>query len=129
MIISSEDEKIFQQQLQELEQKYGGHFAIHIDDYCKGDPYFKAVKLFEDLLLLDHPSRNAFLLYYASKDQKITLISDQKMHEQLEPLFYDKIIKEVKENFLANNIRQGLEYSIAEITKAYQQHFPVDKAQ
>ena len=46
---SSKKEKLILAAIAEAEEKCSGEIRVHIDEYCKGDPVFKAQNMFSIL--------------------------------------------------------------------------------
>lgn len=119
MELSKVEEKELQQQLAKIGQETGGKIVIHIDDYCKGDPYFKAEKLFRDFQLLSNPLQNSFFLYIAIKDRQMALLGDDKINNKLDDQFYEAVLSKLKVHLGKNHLAEGIKQTILELGKAY----------
>lgn len=120
MKLSKKEESEISEIIAKIEANSGGKIAIHIDDYCKGDPYFKAEKLFRDLELLKHPNQNAFLLYIAKDDKQLALLGDQLITQKLEKEFYNNTLEKLGIDIKQKGLAKGIKNALKALENAYQ---------
>jgi uncharacterized membrane protein len=111
--------------LQSIETETSGKAVIHVDEYCKGDAYFKATKIFQEMSLLEHPAKNSALIYIALKDRKLAVVADHVLNNLIGDDFIQNQCEGLAEAISQNNIKSGLETLLLNLKEVWKEHFPV----
>lgn len=114
--------------LQSVEDQTRGKIIVHIDEFCKGDAFFKAAKLFREMNLLRHLPQNSSLIYIASTDKKIGLVFDKALDAVLLPNFATDQAEHLAQSLHNNMAQEGIEELINKLLEVYLTHFPVSSS-
>lgn len=96
------EEQQLLQAIQEAEQNSSGEVRLHVEPYCPGDPYERAIKLFSELGMQHTSERNGVLFYLAYSDHKFALLGDQGINDKVPAGFWNNIKEQLEASF-----RQG----------------------
>ncbi|MBI1194077.1 MAG: TPM domain-containing protein [Bacteroidetes bacterium] len=107
------------------EQKTSGEIRVHLEDRCDGgDPYLRAVALFEKLGMTKTEARNGVLFYLAVKDHKFAVLGDQGIDAAVPDDFWDQIKTRMESDFRQGRFADGLCTAVEEAGRLLRQHFP-----
>jgi len=122
---SSKKEKLILAAIAEAEEKCSGEIRVHIDEYCKGDPIFKAQNMFFHLEMDKTHLRNGVLIYIALKDHKFSIIGDSGINEKVPSNFWDETKEQMLIHFKRNDITTAIVAGIQNAGEQLQIYFPV----
>jgi uncharacterized membrane protein len=122
----NEDEKeLLVNAIAEAETNTSGEIRLHLENYCFGNELNAARKVFVKLNMHQTAERNGVLIYIAVRSRKIAVFGDEGIHQKLGQVFWDKIVKDLIEQFKANNKASSLAACIIECGKQLGTHFPM----
>lgn len=85
------------------EKRTSGEIRVHIEPRCKqGDPYQRAVEVFNELKMYETRQRNGVLVYVAYRSHVFAIIGDSGINERVGSDFWNK-----EKETLARYLRQG----------------------
>lgn len=123
---SSKKEKLILAAIAEAEEKCSGEIRVHIDEYCKGDPVFKAQNMFFHLEMDKTHLHNGFLIYVALKDHKFSIIGDSGINEKVPDNFWDDTKEQMLIHFKRNDLTTGIIAGIQNAGEQLSKFFPAD---
>ena len=127
-LLSSEDELAVVQAIQEAEKKTSGEVRVHIEKKCpKKDPIKRAVSLFQKLGMHKTDLRNGVIVYVSTEDHFLAIWGDEGIHTKVGQEFWESTLTTLKEDFKANQIKNGLRKAVLDIGEKLQQYFPYQK--
>jgi len=115
------------QAIKEAEQDTSGEIRVHLDRTCSGDPYKKAIKVFENLAMHKTAQRNGVLFYLSIDDRKLAIIGDKGINEKVPTDFWHVILEEVIQLFKQGKLAEGLAHGIAKAGQQLSTFFPYQK--
>jgi len=115
------------QAIKEAEKDTSGEIRVHLDRKCSGDPYKKAIKVFENLAMHKTAQRNGVLFYLSIDDRKLAIIGDQGINEKVPADFWHVILEEVIQLFKQGKLAEGLAHGIAKAGQQLSTFFPYQK--
>ncbi len=110
------------------EKRTSGEIRVHVEPRCKaGDPYERAVQVFNELKMYETRQRNAVLVYVAYDSHVFAIIGDSGINERVGAGFWNK-----EKDTLAAYLRQGdpvggLCEVIGQIGESLSSYFPWQK--
>lgn len=125
---SSKSEKQILNAIAVAEETCSGEIRVHIDQYCKGDPVYKAQNLFFHLEMEQTELRNGVLIYVALKDKKFAIIGDEGIDKKVGENFWDSTKKLMLSHFKNNDINSGIITAIQHAGEQLSKHFPADSS-
>lgn len=85
------------------ERRTSGEIRVHIEPRCKsGDPYRRAIEVFNELKMYETRQRNAVLVYVAYRSHMFAIIGDSGINEHVPADFWNS-----EKETLAGYLRQG----------------------
>ncbi len=123
---STKKEKQILAAIAEAEEMCSGEIRVHIDEYCKGDPVFKAQNLFFHLEMDATALRNGVLIYVALKDHCFSIIGDSGIDEKVPDDFWETTKEKMTTYFKQNDITSGIIAGIQNAGEQLQTYFPAD---
>lgn len=94
--------------IESAELKTSGEIRVHLEGKCKGDPFQRAVLIFNRLKMYKTAERNGVLIYIALKSRKLSVIGDSGINSAVPPNFWNEV-KEILSDHLANGeLSKGL---------------------
>jgi uncharacterized protein len=124
---SSKTEKLIVAAIADAEIKCSGEIRVHIDEYCKGDPMFKAQNLFFHLGMDSTDLRNGVLIYVALKDHKFSIIGDAGINDKVPSNFWDETKQYMLAHFKRNDITRAVIVGIDSAGEQLKTYFPADE--
>ena len=105
-----------------------GEIRLHVEPTCKcGNPYERAVEVFNKLEMYATEARNGVLIYVAYKSRKFAIIGDDGINRKVGADFWENE-KDVLAGYLkAGQAADGLCEVIKMIGENLSQHFPYQK--
>lgn len=125
---SSKSEKQILNAIAVAEETCSGEIRVHVDQFCKGDPVFKAQNLFFHLEMEQTELRNGVLIYVAVKDKKFAIIGDEGINEKVAPDFWNATKELMLGHFKNNDINAGIITAIQHAGEQLSKYFPADSS-
>jgi uncharacterized membrane protein len=119
-------EKSILDAIRDAENQCSGEIRIHVDRFCKGDPYFKATNIFHHLEMAQTQLRNGVLIYVAVKDHKFAILGDEGIDQKVEEGFWESTKAKMIEEFSKGDIPGGIVRGIQEAGIQLKKYFPAD---
>lgn len=113
--------------IQMAEQKTSGEIRLHIEDYCKINPFDRALEVFYKLKMDNTKQRNGVLIYVAIKDRKLAIIGDKGIHDVVSNTFWDAVLQDLKQGFAEGAYYASLAKAIEMAGVKLQTYFPIEK--
>ncbi|MDB5255351.1 MAG: hypothetical protein JWM14_46 [Chitinophagaceae bacterium] len=115
------------QAIKDAEKDTSGEIRVHLDKTCPGDPYKRAIKVFENLAMHKTAQRNGVLFYLSIDDHKLAIIGDKGIDEKVPADFWHVILEEVVQLFKQGKLAEGLAHGIAKAGQQLSTFFPYQK--
>jgi uncharacterized membrane protein len=115
------------QAIRDAEKDTSGEIRVHLDKTCSGDPYKRAIKVFENLAMHKTAQRNGVLFYLSIDDRKLAIIGDKGIDEKVPADFWNVILEEVVQLFKQGKMAEGLAHGIAKAGQQLSTFFPYQK--
>lgn len=110
--------------IEEAETNTSGEIRVHIEAHCEGDPYHRAVKLFEKMGMTRTALRNGVLVYIAVEDHKFAIIGDKGIDEKVPRGFWEETQLLMREHFRKGNLGDGLVEGVLDAGEQLKKYFP-----
>ncbi|MCB9262041.1 MAG: TPM domain-containing protein [Flavobacteriales bacterium] len=123
---STEVEKKITDAITKAESECSGEIRVHVDEYCKSDPVFKAKNVFTHLKMEETELRNGVLIYVAMFDRKFAIIGDKGIHEKVGDDFWDKTKEIMLAEFIKGDIPAGIIDGINIAAEQLKKYFSAD---
>ncbi|MFT5723729.1 MAG: putative membrane protein [Bacteroidia bacterium] len=124
--LSSKKEKLILAAIAEAEEKCSGEIRVHIDEYCKGDPVFKAQNIFFHLEMDKTDLKNGVLIYVALKDHQFSIIGDTGINEKVPDNFWEETKERMILHFKRNDFTTAITAGILSAGEQLKKYFPPD---
>ncbi|MBI1306276.1 MAG: TPM domain-containing protein [Bacteroidetes bacterium] len=118
------EEQIILEAIRKAELTCSGEIRLHVDQYCKGDPLFKAKNVFYHLKMDETRERNGVLIYLSVQDKKFSILGDIGIHEKVQQEFWDSTRDKMQELFKGGKIAEGIAAGIHEAGIQLSKYFP-----
>ncbi|MEI6712685.1 MAG: TPM domain-containing protein [Verrucomicrobiota bacterium] len=113
--------------ISQAESKTSGEIRVVLVHHKVDDPIAEAVKEFQKLGMEKTVHRNGVLILLAPKSRRFAVIGDKNVNELCGLVFWQEIVKSMKEAFRTREFTRGLEEGISRIGALLAQHFPPEK--
>ena len=124
---SSDSESEIMEAIASAEKTCSGEIRVHIDRFCKGDPYFKATNVFHHLKMDETSLRNGVLIYVAALDHKFAIIGDSGINEKVDDNFWEATKDEMAKKFRDGDLVGGIVTGVNHAGEQLQEYFPADE--
>ncbi len=124
---SESEQQSIVQAIRDAEKDTSGEIRVHLDKVCSGDPYKRAIKVFENLKMHQTAQRNGVLFYLSIEDRKLAIIGDKGINEKVPTDFWNVILSDVVELFKQGKMAEGLAHGIAKAGQQLSAFFPYQK--
>ncbi len=105
-----------------------GEIRVHVEPTCKcGNPYERAVEVFNKLEMYATEARNGVLIYVAYKSRKFAIIGDEGINRKVGINFWVGEKDILAEYLKAGQVADGLCEVIKMIGENLSKHFPYQK--
>ena len=105
-----------------------GEIRVHVEPTCKcGDPYIRAIEVFDRLEMYKTEARNGVLIYVAYKSRKLALIGDKGITDKVGVNFWVGEKDILTEYLKAGKAADGLCEVIKMIGENLAKYFPYQK--
>ena len=119
-----EEEKQLVEAIEAAEKNTSGEIKIHVDKYCKINPYIRAVDVFEKAGMTDTELRNGVLFYIATEDHKFAIAGDEGIDAKVPEGFWDNVKEHVLAKFKEGKYADGLSEGIGMAGEQLKTYFP-----
>ncbi len=110
--------------IEEAELNTSGEIRIHIESYCKGDPYLRAAYIFTKLNMHNTKQRNGVLIYIAYKSHCFAIIGDSGINEKVAPDFWNNVKEQMGNDFSKGQFLDGICTAIKSAGNNLKEFFP-----
>ena len=121
---TEEENKILVEAIKKAEKETSGEIRVHLDNYCFGNPYKKAVSIFNKIGMYKTASRNGILIYLSVSSKKFALIGDKGIHEKVPDNYWDQTTEKMQNFFIRGEFVEGLKAGILEAGARLKEFFP-----
>lgn len=123
-----EDSRLIVKAIRHAEQHTSGEVRVFVESKCSWmDALDRAAEIFFKLKMEKTENRNATLVYVAVKDRQVAVFGDEGIHQKVGTEYWNRVVKEMLENFNSNNYGKGIAECVIQIGDALNAHFPFDK--
>jgi len=109
---SNKEKEIIVNAIKKAEFNTSGEIRVHIESFCVGDPYMRALKVFGKLKMHRTAQRNAVLFYLTTRDRKFAVVGDEGIHQKVKSDFWQTITTSCLSFFKKGEIAVGLAHGI-----------------
>lgn len=110
--------------IRSAEKQFSGELRVHVERYCKSNPYARARNVFNELGMANTILRNGVLIFLGIEDRKFAILGDLELHQRVPEGFWDlvkgEMLKHFEKNELVEGICRGIELSAEQLSI----HFP-----
>lgn len=107
------------------ERLTSGEIKVHVEARCPGgDPYQRAVTLFQKLGLTKTKERNAVLIYVATRDHKFSILGDSGIHEDVGSAFWAEAAQRMRVAFARGAFGEGITGAVQSVGSRLAKRFP-----
>ena len=107
------------------EKRTSGEIRVHVEPRCKsGDPYSRAIDVFNELKMYETRQRNAVLVYIAYKSHMFAIIGDKGINERVGSNFWNEETETLAAYLRQNDPVNGLCKVIEQIGESLSSYFP-----
>lgn len=126
-IFSQEEQAQLIQAIRDAENNTSGEIKIHLDKTCSGDPYKRAIQVFEKLKMHKTAQRNGVLFYLSIDDHKLAIIGDKGINEKVPEGFWNEIFEHMVQQFRQGQLIPGLVQGVSMAGEQLSAYFPFEK--
>jgi len=126
-VFSQEQQAQIIQAIRDAENNTSGEIKVHLDKTCSGDPYKRAIQIFEKLKMHKTAQRNGVLFYLSIEDHKLAIIGDQGINEKVPAGFWNKIFEHMVQAFRQDQVVPGLVQGVSMAGEQLSAYFPFQK--
>jgi Predicted membrane protein len=88
--LNKEEQERVVSAIADAERATSGEIRVHVEPKCKGgEPYTRAVEMFNGLKMFETAERNGVLIYVAYKSHHFAIIGDSGINEKVPEGFWD----------------------------------------
>lgn len=106
------------------ETNTSGEVRVHMEATCSGDPYQRAVKVFEKLNMHKTALRNGVIIYISIDDRKLAIAGDKGINDIVPKDFWQHVIDEMRLDFAKQEFDKGLVKVIHQVGEKLKTFFP-----
>lgn len=121
---SEEEEKLVVDAITSAERQFSGEIRIHVERYCKSNPFARARTIFQKLDMTNTRDRNGVLIYFGLEDHNFAILGDKGINDLVPENFWESTKEAMMIDLRANDviaaICRGIELSAAVL----KEHFP-----
>jgi uncharacterized membrane protein len=129
-LFSPEDQHAIQQAIAAAEGNTSGEIRVHIDHKCSGDPYERAIQVFQALKMHETSQQNGVLIYVATESHKMAIVGDKGINAVVPHHFWederDLMISHFKKGDFVGGLTRGI-YLVGEQLKVFFPYASDDK--
>jgi uncharacterized membrane protein len=102
-----------------------GEIRVHMEIFCFGDPFRRALKLFGQLNMQATQQRNGILIFIATGSKKLAIVGDEGIHACVGQPFWYELIEVLQRSFKKGDHATALVACIERCGQLLSKHFPV----
>lgn len=121
---TTEEQQQIVDAIREAEKNTSGEIRVHIDNFCFGSVLEKAKRVFYKLGMQHTKDRNGILIYIASISHKVAVVGDEGIHQKLDTVYWDSIVKGIIDGFIHQKKAEGLTKGIIDCGLQLNKYFP-----
>ncbi len=122
---SADEKELVVQAIKDAEMRTSGEVRVYVESHCTYvEPLRRAMELFQELKMNETESRNAVLVYLATKDRQLAVYGDEGIHQKVGLEFWNTEVQKMLLLFNKNNFGQGIATVVRDIGEALVLHFP-----
>lgn len=106
--LSKDEQEQIVKAIESAELNTSGEIRVHLESFCGGDPFERAVYLFNKLKMHKTKDRNGVLIYIAFESKKFAIIGDSGINAKVPENFWDKEKEQLLSFFREGEIAKGL---------------------
>jgi uncharacterized membrane protein len=111
--------------IRNAERVTSGEIKVHVEARVPGgDPYKRAVELFQRLGLTKTKERNAVLIYVATRDRKFSILGDSGIHEEVGSAFWAEAVQRMRVAFTRGAFGEGISGAVQSVGSRLAKRFP-----
>jgi uncharacterized membrane protein len=99
---------------------------VHICNFCFGNEFDNARRVFNFMGLANTKHKNAVLIYIAAKSRKLVILGDSGINDLVEENYWQNVYDAMRVHFTADNFNEGLIKGITLIGEKLIEHFPAN---
>lgn len=122
---SQEAQQLLIDSITKAELHTSGEIRLHLENFCLGSEVKAAQKVFRKLGMQKTAERNGVLIYIATLSRKIAIIGDEGIHQKLGTEYWDKLVKNVIQQFKADKKAEALAEAIIDCGEQLGKFFPL----
>lgn len=123
--LSKEEQRTVVDAIGIAEKRTSGEIRVHVEPTCKcGDPYERAVEVFNKLGMYATEARNGVLIYVAYKSHKLAIIGDDGINKKVGADFWAEERNLLISRFRDGQYADGLAEAIKQIGENLSKYFP-----
>lgn len=127
-LFPEEDSRLIVKAIRHAEQHTSGEVRVFVESKCSWmDALDRAAEIFFKLKMEKTEHRNATLVYVAVKDRQVAVFGDEGIHQKVGTDYWNQVVREMLENFNAENYDKGIAECVIQIGNALHTHFPFDR--
>ncbi|MGB3005477.1 MAG: TPM domain-containing protein [Chitinophagaceae bacterium] len=127
-LFPEEDSRLIVKAIRHAEQHTSGEVRVFVESKCSWmDALDRAAEIFFKLKMEKTEHRNATLVYVAVKDRQVAVFGDEGIHQKVGTDYWNQVVREMLENFNAENYGKGIAECVIQIGNALHTHFPFDR--
>lgn len=112
----------------EAERHTSGEIRVHIEQICEGgDPYNRAITIFNQVGMYKTKRRNGVLIYVAADDRYFSIIGDQGINEIVPANFWVEITEKMKAFFGEKKFTEGICFAVQTVGNQLKDYFPYEE--
>ena len=123
MLTEQELEQV-ERTISDVEQRTSGEIRVHIDSFCKIDPYQRGVDIFHELRMYETQERNGVLIYIDFTHRKFAIVGDEGIHKKVGDEFWENAKAELLNEFKNSNFSIGVCNSVMVLGEKLAEYFP-----
>lgn len=119
-----ESERRIIEAISKAERTFSGEIRVHVERYCKSNPYVRARNVFNELGMGDTLLRNGVLIFLGMEDHKFAILGDLELHNKVPEGFWEDVKEQMLEHFRKNELIEGICKGIELTGEQLRIHFP-----
>jgi len=121
---SETEEKQIRAAIEKAEVTFSGEIRVHVDRYCKSNPFLVARNTFNKLEMGKTMLQNGVLIYVALEDHKFAIIGDSGINDNVPEGFWDGIRDDMARLLADRKVVEAIETGIERSAEELKKHFP-----
>lgn len=118
------DRQAVAQAIAKAERQTTAEIKVHICNFCFGNEFDNARRVFNFMGLANTKQKNAVLIYIAAKSRKLVILGDSGINNLVDENYWQNVYEAMREEFTNSRFNEGLVKGITIIGEKLQEHFP-----